>query len=828
MKISLRWLREYIDTKDLSPDAISELLTSTGLEVEGMEEVESVPGGLHGLVIGEVLTCGKHPNADLLSLTTVDVGKDEPLSIVCGAPNVAAGQKVVVATVGTELHPTEGDSFKIKKGKIRGEVSEGMICAEDEIGLGTDHDGIIVLPSEAIVGQAARDHYGVTTDIVYEIGLTPNRSDATNHLGVAYDLAAALKVNHGLDGITTPPDVSNYQGSTTASPLKVEVRNAEACPRYSGVVINNLQIKESPEWLKARLRAVDVRPINNVVDITNFVLHELGQPLHAFDLAEIGGDGIIVETLAAKTKFLSLDEIERELHAEDLMICDGAHKPMCIGGVFGGIKSGVKDGTTSIFLESAHFDAKWIRRTSMRHNLRTDAAKVFEKGSDPNITVFALKRATLLLQELAGGEIASEIVDIYPTPKQPVEVNVRYDRVNRLIGVDITPEKVHGILEATGMTIVQSDAKAFTVAVPTNKADVVREADVIEEVLRIYGFNNVPIPSRVTTSMAIAQDPDPMAIRNLIGDHLAAQGFHEMMGMSLSESRYYEASGLVNTNALVYVNNTSNIHLDIMRPHMIYTGLEAIVRNQNRQEADLHLFEFGRTYRKGEEAESFAEINRLTIYLTGKATPESWLSDDAAQVSLYTLKSYVNKVLVRLGVTGYQLTSLGDNAQMERWGFAEDATFSMGAVYHRGPKELVRFGQVNKALLSQMDIKGTVFYADFNWDHVQKALPKKRVQFRELNKYPSMRRDLALVVDSSVKFSDIAAIATKAGKKLLRDTNLFDVYINEDQLGKGKKSYAVSFIFEDQTRTLKVKEVDKVMQQIISVSETKLGAQIRR
>lgn len=817
MNVSLSWLRQYIDTQDLSPEAIGDILTSTGLEVEGMEEVETIPGGLRGLVIGEVKECGKHPGADRLSLTSVDIGGDELLSIVCGAPNVAAGQKVVVATVGAELHPIEGEPMTIKKGKIRGEVSEGMICAEDEIGLGRSHAGIMVLPATATVGQAASDYFGVETDYVYEIGLTPNRSDATNHLGVAYDLAAALRINHDMPGEVQAPNVDDFAVDNTDLEIPVEVRNTEACPRYSGVTITNLTIGESPDWLKARLNAVGVRPINNVVDVTNFVLHELGQPLHAFDLEEVKGKKIIVETLPKGTKFHSLDEVERELHEEDLMICDGEESPMCIGGVFGGIKSGVKEGTTAIFLESAHFDPEFIRRTSMRHNLRTDAAKVYEKGSNPNITVYALKRAALLLKELAGGVVSSEIVDIYPKLKKPAEIRVRYQRVNELIGVEIPAEKVHTILEAMGMNIIAKDEEAFIAQVPTNKSDVLREVDMIEEILRIYGFNNVPIPSKVTTSMAIAPSPSPSDIRNKISDLLAAQGFNEMMGLSLSESRYYQNdAAIVPAEDLVYVNNTSNAHLDIMRPHMVYSGLEAILRNQNRQEGDLRLFEFGRTYRKDEEA--FEETNRLTIFMIGLRQNESWLADDnQATVTYFGLKAYTDGVLNRLGIQGYQEEAVSG-----------EGVLAYGTRYFRGPRELVRYGRLQGSLVKSMDIKVEVFYADFNWDNVFQAIPNKRVQFTELNKYPSMRRDLALVVDRSVKFSDIAAIAGKTAKKLLRETNLFNVYENEDQLGAGKKSYALSLIFEDADRTLKVKEVDKVMEKIITTCEARLDAQIRR
>lgn len=815
MKISLNWLRQYIDTKDLSPEVIGDILTSTGLEVEGIEEVESVPGGLRGLKIGHVVACEQHPNADRLSLTKVDVGTGTLLSIVCGAPNVAAGQKVVVAVEGAELHPTTGDPFTIKKGKIRGEASEGMICAEDEIGLGSSHAGIIVLPEDATVGMDARDYYGLSTDYVYEIGLTPNRSDATNHLGVAYDLAAALQINHGFTGHVQPPAVDAFKVDDANIHVPVTVQNAAACPRYSAVVIAGVTVAESPDWLKQRLSAVGVRPINNVVDATNFVLHELGQPLHAFDLEAIQGGGVIVQTLAAGTKFQALDETERELHAEDLMICDAHGNGMCIGGVFGGISSGVKSTTTRIFLESAHFDAEWIRRTSMRHNLRTDAAKIFEKGSDPNITVYALKRAAMLIQELAGGQITSDVTDLYPVPKVPARIRVRYQRINELIGIPITPEQVYRILTAMDMRIAEDDGTAFTVEVPTNKSDVLREVDIIEEVLRIYGFNNVPIPSKVATSMVIAPDPNPTHIRNLVGDMLAAQGFHEMMALSLSESKYYAAGDWIANERLVYINNTSNVHLDIMRPTMLYSGLEAIANNHSRQEMDLRLFEFGRTYLTAEVG--FEEVNRLSIVLTGRRHAENWLNTDASEVSFYQLKSVVDNVLDRLGLQGYQRETL-----------VPEGEWAYGTRYFRGAKELVSFGKVQGGLVKKMDIKGTVFYANFHWDNVLGALPKKRVQFQPLNKYPRMRRDLALVVDNTVKFSDIAAIAAKAGKKLISDSNLFDVYVNDDQLGVGKKSCAVSFLFEDATRTLNVKEVDKVMEQIIANCESQLGAVVRR
>lgn len=813
MKVSLNWLKDYIDI-ELSPEELSETLTAIGLEVEGMEEVESIPGGLAGVVVGQVKECGRHPNADRLSLTKVDIGEAEPLQIVCGAPNVAAGQKVLVATVGTTLHPNEGDPLTIKKGKIRGETSYGMICAEDELGIGESHDGILVLPEETTVGIAARDYFQLETDYVYEIGLTPNRSDATNHLGVAKDLAAALKISKGLDVAIQLPDTSHFAVDSTDLPVEVVVENTAACPRYSGISIKNVSIKESPDWLKKRLLAVDVRPINNIVDITNFVLHEYGQPLHAFDLDQISGQKIIVKNLPANSSFLSLDEIERKLDGEDLMICDGASKGMCIGGVFGGIKSGVTDATKHIFLEAAHFNAKSIRRTSMRHNLRTDAAKVFEKGSDPSITVDALKRAALLIKELGGGELASEIVDIYPNPIAPVEVEVNYQHVNRLIGVELSKDKVKEILAAMAMPLVRETAATFTVAVPTNKADVTRPADVIEEILRIYGFNNVPLPTHFRNAVVFSQQPDPNLIRDKISDVLVGGGFHEIMALSLSESRYYkELLTHVPPEELVYVNNTSNVHLDIMRPSLLVSGLEAVLHNQNRKESDLKLFEFGRSYRKVED--KYKEKTHLSLFLTGQSYRESWLNKEATEVTFFTLKALVQMVLERLGVSGYQTTAI------------QAAPFSYGLKYHRGPQAVVTFGQVSSQVTKQMGIRNKVFYADFNWDLIIKALRKHKIEVEELNKFPGMRRDLALVVDNSVKFSDIAAIAAKSGKKLIKDINLFDVYINEEQLGKDKKSYAVSFVFEDPTRTLVDKEVDKVMQKLIKSCEAQLGATIR-
>lgn len=817
MKISLNWLKTYL-TIDLSPQEVSEILTGIGLEEEGMERVESIEGGLEGVVVGQVTACGPHPDADRLSLTQVDIGNGEALQIVCGAPNVAQGQKVLVATVGTTLYPTGSEApLTLKKGKIRGQVSEGMICAEDELGMGTSHDGILVLPEDTPVGTLAKDYFQVEVDYVYDIGLTPNRSDATNHLGVAKDLAAYLKINHGYTKGVNVPDVAGFQTDHNELPVSVTVADPDSCPRYAGLTLTGLSVKPSPEWLQNRLRSIGLRPINNIVDATNFVLHELGQPLHAFDLDKIGGREIVVQTLPEGTAFTTLDEAERKLSAEDLMICNGKGEGLCMAGVFGGLGSGVTDSTTSIFLESAHFNAKQIRRTSMKYNLRTDAAKVFEKGSDPNVVVYALKRAAMLIKELAGGEIGSELIDLYPHPVKRAEVAVRYAHVSRLIGVEIPKADIHSILQALEMEVVADNETTFTVAVPTNKTDVTREADVIEEILRIYGYNRVPDVGQVKTSLNVAPQPDPALLQDKIGDFLAAHGFCEMMALSLSRSMYYkETIDSFQEEQLVYINNTSNAQLDIMRPDMLFSGLEAIVHNQNRQQSRLKLFEFGRTYQRGEDG-AIAEQQHLSLFMAGERWPESWLNADKNETAgFYSLKAFVEGVLARLGVSAYQ------SSPVEAPGFA------FGLHYHRGPQTLVRFGQISPKLAKAMGLRGQVGYADFNWDALLKSRKKYKMAYAEVNKFPVMRRDLALVVDNSIKFSDIAAVAQKAGKKMLQSVNLFDVYENEEQLGKGKKSYALSLVFENPEKTLKDKEVDKVMQKLIDDCQHQFGAAIRQ
>lgn len=815
MTISLNWLKSYLDIH-LEPSRISELLTELGLEIEGMEEVESIRGGLRGVVTGVVTSCEKHPNADKLSLTKVDIGAGALLSIVCGAPNVATGQKVLVATSGTTLYPTGSESpLVLKTAKVRGELSEGMICAADELGIGTDHSGIMVLPEDTPIGLPAADYFQVEKDVIFEIGLTPNRSDATNHIGVARDLAAALKINYGHDGVVRLPSVEEFKVHQHSLPISVEVLNTDACPRYAGVCISGVRIEESPDWLKRRLQSIGIRAINNVVDITNFVLHEIGQPLHAFDYDTITDQKVVVQTLQEGTSFIGLDGVERKLSAEDLMICDGRDYGMCMGGVFGGISSGVKAETCNIFLESAHFSARFIRRSSMRHNLRTDAARVFEKGSDPNAVLYALKRAAMLICEIAGGQVASEVVDIYPQPVSPQQVTLRFNHVNRLIGGDIPKPELFEILDALDMPRLAETDETFTVTVPTSKAEVLREADVIEEILRIYGYNKVPIPAQIRTSAVEAPKPDGHALRNAVGDFLSAAGFHEMMALSLSESRYYrELWPHVEDDALVYIQNTSRSNLDIMRPTMVMSALEVARHNQNRQQNNLKLFEFGKTYRR--KGEAIDEQAHLSLLLTGTRHAETWLEKEGRAADFYTLKGYCTQILARLGAGNCQESVI------------EHPAFAYGIRYHRGERTLAELGKVSPSLSKAMDIKGEVFYADLYWDALVGAAGKQKIAYREVSKFPSVRRDLALIVETTIKFSDIAAIAGKVGKGLLKEVNLFDVYEHETAVGEGKKSCAVSFVFEDQARTLQDKDVEKIMDQLIRDYETKLGALIRR
>lgn len=808
MKISLNWLNDYLKI-DMDPAALEEVLTAIGLEVEGMEYTKSGPE-LDGVVVGEVTSCEQHPNADRLRLTQVQIAADQSIQVVCGAPNVAQGQKVLVATVGTVL-PTDDDSvFKIKKGKIRGELSEGMICAEDELGIGNSHDGIMVLDASAPIGQSAEEYLKFETDVIYDIGLTPNRSDATSHRGVAKDIAAYFQF-HKLNGQheLNLADTSALKFDGTAS-FDVEVKDYEACPRYAGVLLKGITVEPAPEWIQNRLRSIGVRPINNIVDITNFILHEFGQPLHAFDADKIQDQRIIVQHLPQDTAFITLDEKEIKLDKADLMICDGKNNPMCIAGVYGGLHSGVTDATTSIFLESAHFEASSLRRTSFRHLLRTDAAMVFEKGSDPSVPVDALQRAVQLLQEYAGATIASELIDIYPNPIQKKQITVSYDKIVGLIGGSIDKDDIRSCLDALKMDILADDGVQITVAVPTDKADVTRDVDLVEEVLRIYGFNKVELPGYIQSAIQTSQGVNTFKLKNDLANMLTGAGFTEMMGLSLVDQKYIEAN-----DALVTINNTSNTTLNIMRPSMVYSALETVAYNQNRQQNSLKVFENGRSYQKN--GADFIEQDHLSMTIVGNYQPESWNVGKLRKVNFYDLKSYVHMVLGKLGLLSSQIQQI-----------EEDPYFEQGLIYHRGPKEIVRFGAINEDLQERYGVRNTVYHAIFNWDVIAQFIKKSSVSVKDITRFPVMRRDLSLVVDKAVSFHNIVGIATKVDKKMLQDIQLFDVYVDAEKLGADKKSYAVSFIFEHLERTLKDKEVNKIMDQLIKTYENKLEAVIRK
>ena len=859
MKVSLNWIRDFLDLNK-TPAEIADILTSLGLEVEGWEAVKPSPVDLDKVLTGVVVECERIPDTDHLSATKVDVGDPRQpglRSIVCGAPNVAVGQKVFVALPGANVFSKDGQLFTIAERKVRGVPSQGMICAEDELGLGHDHAGIMVLPADTPLGLSAARYFKQDTDVVYEIGLTPNRADATNHLGVARDLLAWLRQNENPAATLRIPAAPAIQSAirpeaSGQSAIQVSVENTEACPRYTGVLIRGVEVKESPEWLKNRLLAVGQRPINNVVDITNYVRVELGQPLHAFDAGQIRGGKVIVKTLPAGTIFKSLDEVDRKLFAEDLMICDGESNLMCIGGVFGGATSGVTERTVDVFLESAFFDPKWIRRSMLRHNLRTDAAWCFEKGVDPNGCLIALQRAVSLILQLAGGDIASEVTDIYPDAVQPARVPVEYDRINTLIGEMLPAQTIRNILSALGIGMEAETSTGFIAVIPTNKPDVTREVDVVEEILRVYGLDTVPMPAQIRTSVEITPRPDPDAVRSIIADFLAANGFNECMNLSLTNSAYHTGDGALlpfPKETLVYVYNTANQGLDCMRPTMLFSGLETIRHNQNRQNPDLRLFEFGKVYERGptpipstegegglpsfqsydrkseRDRAPFPEFSvggvthetpRLALFLTGAHSPESWQPAAKKEVDFFTLKACVQNLLTRLGINGYQETVV------------QDTPFRLALRYHRGQQELVTFGGVLPAIYRKMDIKNPVLFADFNFGYLLEALSGNRIQFRELNKFPVVRRDLALILNQGVSFSEIRQLATKTAKKVLKEVNLFDVFEDEQKIGAGKKSYAVSFLFEDPEKTLQDKEIDALMQQLQQAFEHKLNAIIRK
>lgn len=820
MNISYNWLKEYLDF-DLQPEEVSAALTSIGLETGGVEEVQTIKGGLEGLVIGEVLTCVEHPNSDHLHITTVNVGGEEPLQIVCGAPNVAAGQKVVVAVNGTKLY--DGDEvFTIKRSKIRGVESNGMICAEDEIGIGTDHAGIIVLPADAVVGTPAKEYYNVKSDYVLEVDITPNRVDATSHFGVARDLAAYLKQN-GKPAELKRPSIDAFKIDDETPAIEVIVENTEACPRYSGVTIKGVTVKESPEWLKNRLNIIGLRPINNVVDVTNFVLHELGQPLHSFDAGKVKGDKVIVKTMPEGTKFVTLDGVERTLTDRDLMICN-TEDAMCIGGVFGGLDSGVTEQTTDVFLESACFHPTWIRKTARRFGLNTDASFRFERGLDANNTIYVLKRAALLIQEVAGGKITGSIQDVYPDPVQPYTVELTYNKINSLIGKDIPVETVKSILASLEMEIVSETPEGLTIHVPVYRIDVQRDVDVIEDILRIYGYNNIEFSDSVKSNLSYKTATDrSYDLQNLISEQLCGSGFNEIMNNSLTRSAYYDALTTYPVSHCVMLMNPLSADLNGMRQTLLFGGLESIEHNANRKNGNIRFFEFGNCYdynveNKREDATlaEFSEDYRLGMWVCGNRVENSWAHADEKS-TVYELKAYVENILVRLGV----------NLKKVIFGNLSNDIYSTGvSITTASGRQLGTFGIVSRKICKAMDIDFEVYYAELSWTLLMKETKKNKVTFSEISKFPAVKRDLALLLDKSVQFAEIRKIAEDSERKLLKEVSLFDVYEGKN-LPAGKKSYAVSFYLQDETKTLNDKQIDAIMQKIRKNLEDKLGASLR-
>ena len=820
MNISYNWLKEYLDF-DLQPDEVAAALTSIGLETGGVEEVQTIKGGLEGLVIGEVLTCEDHPNSDHLHITTVNVGGEAPLQIVCGAPNVAAGQKVVVAVNGTKLY--DGDQcFTIKKSKIRGVESNGMICAEDEIGIGTDHSGIIVLPADAVVGTLAKDYYNVKSDYVLEVDITPNRVDATSHYGVARDLAAYLK-QAGKPAALRLPSVEAFKIDDETPAIEVVVENEEACLRYSGVTIKGVAVKESPEWLQNRLRVIGLRPINNVVDVTNFILHELGQPLHSFDAAKIKGNKVVVKAVEAGTKFVTLDGVERTLTDRDLMICN-TEEPMCIGGVFGGLDSGVTEQTTDVFLESACFHPTWIRKTARRFGLNTDASFRFERGLDPNNTIYVLKRAALLIQELAGGKITGAIQDVYPKVVEPYRVEVSYAKINSLIGKEIPVETVKSIVDSLEMKIESETAEGLCLRVPVYRIDVQRDVDVIEDILRIYGYNNVEFNEEVKACLSYQTPTDhSYKMQNLISEQLCGCGFNEIMNNSLTRSAYYSDLTVYPEKNCVRLMNPLSADLNVMRQTLLFGGLESAEHNMKRRRGNIRFYEFGNCYqydetkkKEGETLAGFSEDYRLGIWLAGNRVENSWAHPNE-KTTVYELKAYVENVLSRLGLNLGKLV----------FGVLTDDIYSAGlSITTQSGRRLGSLGIVSKKILKAMDIDVEVYFAELSWTALMKETRKNKVTYTEISKFPAVKRDLALLLDKSVAFADIEKIAGESERKLLKSVTLFDVYEGKN-LPAGKKSYAVSFYLQDDNKTLNDKQIDAIMKKIQTNLEQKLGAQLR-
>ena len=822
MNISYNWLKEYVNF-DLTPDETAAALTSIGLETGGVEEVQTIKGGLEGLVIGEVLTCVEHPNSDHLHITTVNLGEGDPVQIVCGAPNVAAGQKVVVATLGTKLY--DGDEcFTIKKSKIRGVESTGMICAEDEIGIGTDHAGIIVLPENAVPGTLAKDYYNIKSDYVLEVDITPNRADACSHYGVARDLYAYL-IQNGKQATLQRPSVDDFKVENHDLDIEVKVENSEACPHYAGVTVKGVTVKESPEWLQNKLRLIGVRPINNVVDVTNYIVHAFGQPLHCFDAGKIKGNEVIVKTMPEGTPFVTLDEVERKLSDRDLMICN-KEEAMCIAGVFGGLDSGSTEATTDVFIESAYFHPTWVRKTARRHGLNTDASFRFERGIDPNSVIYCLKLAAIMVKELAGGtiSISSEIKDVYTTPAQDFIVDLSYEKVHSLIGKVIPVETIKSIVTSLEMKITNETVEGLTLAVPPYRVDVQRDCDVIEDILRIYGYNNVEIPTTLKSSLTTKGEHDKSnKLQNLVAEQLVGCGFNEILNNSLTRAAYYDGLETYPSNRLVMLLNPLSADLNAMRQTLLFGGLESIAHNANRKNADLKFFEFGNCYyfdgdkKNPEKALApYSEDYHLGLWVTGKKVSNSWAHPDENS-SVYELKAYVENILKRLGLDLHNLV-VGN--------LSDDIFAAALSVHTKGGKRLASFGVVTKKLLKAFDIDNEVYFADLNWKELLKAVRSAKVSYKELSKFPAVRRDLALLLDKNVQFAEIEKIAYETEKKLLKEVELFDVYEGKN-LEAGKKSYAVSFLLQDESQTLNDKMIDKIMSKLVKNLEDKLGAKLR-
>ncbi|MBQ9675857.1 MAG: phenylalanine--tRNA ligase subunit beta [Bacteroidaceae bacterium] len=820
MNISYNWLKKFIDF-DLSPLELADALTSIGLEVGGVEEIQAIKGGLEGLVIGEVLTCEPHPNSDHMHVTNVNLGTGEPVQIVCGAPNVAAGQKVIVATIGTKLYDGD-DCFTIKKSKLRGIESCGMICAEDEIGIGTDHSGIIVLPDDAVVGMPAKDYYNIKSDYVLEVDITPNRADACSHYGVARDLYAYL-TQRGIQTSLHKPSVDDFKVDNHDLDINVTIVNSEACPRYAGITIKGVTVKESPEWLQNDLRMIGLRPINNIVDITNYILFAYGHPMHCFDADKIKGNQVIVKCMPEGTPFVTLDGVERKLSSRDLMICN-AEEPMCIGGVFGGLESGTTEETKNVFLESAYFHPTWIRKTARRHGLSTDASFRYERGIDPNNTIYILKLAAMMVKELAGGEISSEIKDVSCKDFPPFRVELSYQRVNELIGKNIPVEAVKSIVKSLEMDIVAETAEGLTLDVPQYRVDVQRDCDVIEDILRIYGYNNVEIPTTLKSSLVAETETDKSnKLQNLVAEQLVGAGFNEIMNNSLTKAAYYDDLTSYPAKNLVRLMNPLSSDLNVMRESLLFGGLETIARNANHKNPDLKLFEFGNCYYYREEKRNedkalapYSESYHLALWLTGKDKQGSWIHADEDN-NAYMLKAYVENILGRVGLHMRDLT-------IEN--LSTDIYASAVVIKTQGGKRLAMIGIVTRKLLKQFDIDNAVYFADINWIEVMRSIRSLKVSFKELPKFPAVRRDLALLVDKNVQFAQIEKLVFDADRKLVKSVNLFDVYEGK-HLEAGKKSYAISITLQDENQTLNDKVIDKVMQKIIKSLEERAGARLR-